>query len=221
MPLKNGYFIIISIVIVNIIIRKKQFTCSLEVNLLLLKSEENNKKSVSDTFHFPYYKDAKMPSALSEKIREKQPCKPQGQCRRRQGVLQVQNRSSLQPKRGPCRNRCLLAVHGHHAEQMSTCSSAEAWRRNSPWESLSSSSPRPELQPTERNQRWGRRAGDCCCLWGHLLEKFTPEEWVLWNRDMLEECLESCSLWEALSGSLWKGQHPLGGTHGGGAETDN
>lgn len=80
----------------------------------------------------------------------------------------------------------LLAAHGCHAEQMFTCSYegahsaavAEAWRRNSSWESLSSSSPRPELQPTERSQWWSRRVrgaaicGDIC--WRNLPLKGGP-----------------------------------------------
>lgn len=38
----------------------------------------------------------------------------------------------------------------------------------------------------------------------------TPEGWASYYRAMLEQCLESCSPWEAHVGSVWKGQYSRG-----------
>jgi len=40
-----------------------------------------------------------------------------------------------------------------------------------------------------------------------------PEQWALWYGAVLEQCWESCSLWEAHAGSVCEGWHAVGGTH--------
>ena len=48
------------------------------------------------------------------------------------------------------------------------------------------------------------------------------EGWAPWYRAMLEQSLKSSSLWEAHTGSVWEGQHPMGGIpHATGAESDH
>lgn len=55
-------------------------------------------------------------------------------------------------------------------------------------------------EPTVRQKGWGS-----CCPWG--LYGAAPEGWVLWHRAVLEQCLESHSLWDAHMGSVWEGSH--------------
>lgn len=50
-------------------------------------------------------------------------------------------------------------------------------------------------------------------LWGPVLEQCTPERWALWGSPTMEQCQESCSLWEVHAGSAGEGQHPVGRTH--------
>ena len=64
-------------------------------------------------------------------------------------------------------------------------------------------------EPTVRQKGWGS-----CCPWG--LYGAAPEGWVLWHRAVLEQCLESCSLWEDHTVSCEEGWHPMGGDHGSG-----
>ena len=42
---------------------------------------------------------------------------------------------------------------------------------------------------------------------GELLEQRAPEGWALGYRSVLEQCLESHSLWDAHMGSVWEGSH--------------
>ena len=77
-------------------------------------------------------------------------------------------------------------------------------------------SPGLKLQPTERSPWWGRRVG------GTHAGEIHPWGWALWYRAMLEQCLETCSLWEACLGSLWEGWHPVRGIlHGRGKRSDH
>jgi len=64
--------------------------------------------------------------------------------------------------------------------------------------------------------RWSGGAATCGDVCGTV-----PGEWSSWYGAMLEQCSESCSLWEAHTKSAQEGQHSLGGTsHGLGAEDD-
>jgi len=55
-----------------------------------------------------------------------------------------------------------------------------------------------------------------CSLWGTMIEHCAAKGWDPWYIAVLEQCLVSCSLWEAQAG--W---HPMGGTpHGAGAESN-
>jgi len=65
-------------------------------------------------------------------------------------------------------------------------------------ESPHRSSPGLELQPVGSSTQWTRRAGGCH-LWGPVLEQCIPKEWALWYRAVLEQCLQSYSLWETNS----------------------
>ena len=57
-------------------------------------------------------------------------------------------------------------------------------------------------EPTVGQPGWGScPCGDLCGA--------TPEGQALWYGAMLEQCLESCSLWEAHAGSVWEGWHPM------------
>jgi len=47
---------------------------------------------------------------------------------------------------------------------------------------------------------------------GELLEQRAPEGWALGYRAVLEQCLESCSLWEGHAGSVQEVWHPTGVT---------
>lgn len=115
-------------------------------------------------------------SALSEKMWEKQSCKSLSRCRRRQGLLQVQNRSSLQPKRGPCRNRvsscspgvpCRADVH-MQLWRSPQCTSGWDVKEEQPIVSRSNSSPRPQRGSSggAGGQEGAAVCGDIC--WRNL-----------------------------------------------------
>jgi len=40
-----------------------------------------------------------------------------------------------------------------------------------------------------------------------------PERWAPWYGALLEQCWESCSLWETHAGSVQEGRHAVGGIH--------
>ena len=95
-----------------------------------------------------------------------------------QEVLQVQSRSSCSPGEAHGVADCCPAAHGHLAEQISTCSHGGALMQQVVWE--------------------------CCFPWGTWSEA-VPEGWALWYGALLEQYLESCSLWEAHAGSSGEG----------------
>jgi len=86
----------------------------------------------------------------------------------------------------------------------------------------------PWIPPQEHAQLEVQAGGAACGGVGGLEEwlsvgnlcREVPEGWTLWYGVTVEQCLESCSLWEAHVGSVWEGRHPMGGTPGG-AEADS
>jgi len=136
-------------------------------------------------------------------MRDKQALSLQGQCRRKAGAASgteqklpaAQERPTVE-QAVPCSPWTLCRADLH----------VQPWK--SPW--CSSGCGLKEVQPTESS-----------LLWRLMLEQHAPKGWTLWYRAMLEQCLESCSLREAHTGSVWEGQHPMGGTpHEAGAESD-
>ena len=73
------------------------------------------------------------------------------------------------------------------------------------------SSLRLELLLLESSPRWGRRAWGAVPMWNSV-EQCAPEGWAPWYGVMLEQCWESCSLWEGQAGSVHEGSYPMGGT---------
>ena len=60
-----------------------------------------------------------------------------------------------------------------------------------------------------------------CSLWGTMIEHCAAKGWDPWYIAVLEQCLVSCSLWEAQAGSVQGGWHPMGGSpYGAGAESN-
>ena len=51
------------------------------------------------------------------------------------------------------------------------------------------------------------------CTHGDSVGQCAPEWWAPWYGVMLEQCWESCSLWEGYAGSVWEGQHLWEGPH--------
>jgi len=122
---------------------------------------------------------------------EKQPCSPQGECSRRQEVLQAHSSSSPAgcAGRGPWWSRLSPCTHGSPMEQISTLLPPCGWR--SPrwsrwlwpgggcglWRAPAGAGPGPQLQPWRgapagagglggaAAQPWGTRAG-AVCSWG-------------------------------------------------------
>ena len=128
-------------------------------------------------------------------MRDKQALSLQGQCRRKAGAasgteqkLPAAQERSTEEQAVPCSpwTPCRADLH------------VQPWK--SPW--CSSGCGLKEVQPTESS-----------LLWRLMLEQHAPKGWTLWYRAMLEQCLESCSLREAHTGSVWEGQHPMEGHH--------
>ena len=98
-------------------------------------------------------------------------------------------------------------------QQFSTCSHGgahcaavdEAWRRLLPMDTFTGAPAQGE-EPTEGQEGWGS-----CHPWEAVLEQCSHKGWTLWYRAMLEQCLESCSLWEAQARSACEGWYPVGG----------
>lgn len=59
-------------------------------------------------------------------------------------------------------------------------------------------------KPVLGQEGWGN-----CLPWG--CAEAVPEGWAPQYEALLEQCLESCSLWEVHVGSVWEGQHPCEG----------
>lgn len=140
-------------------------------------------------------------------MREKQPCRHKGQCRRRaRGAPGAEQKSPSAQKRPmveqPVPQQLMGALYRRspHAHGGTV---DEAWRRLQPMEIYCRSSPRPELHP------WGGALGGA----GGLGEQCwaVPEGWALWYRAVLGQCLESCSLWETHKDQFRRGGIPWEG----------
>ena len=91
-----------------------------------------------------------------------------------------------------------------------------------PWRAHAATDPRLEMQPKERSPQWSRMSGGATgrryLCWRCAFLKDQPPV----TGALLEQCLKSCSLWEAHTGSDWEGWHPVGGIpHGTEAKSDH
>lgn len=130
-------------------------------------------------------------------------------------MLQVQSRSSHGLGEAHGRAGCLPATHGYQVEQISMCSHGAAVEVA---EGAAAHGYPIQKQPHARAVAHGEhlmveQRGWGSCTHGDSVGQCAPEWWAPWYGVMLEQCWESCSLWEGYAGSVWEGQHLWEGPH--------